>query len=233
MHIPSPFCKNKLMSAGESNPHSLTFMWETRPVRFPKKQKRSVWVAGICEGIAVRYNIDPVLVRIAFIIATISGYGLSLYLLLWLCLPRYSVDRAPFEVLSNNHYGKYNHDQSTGWVLVIVLALLIGPGLNSFSPIFVITHPLPSQRTHSRQTHHNFPRSRGLKLLPPRRRVLPQMGSIAYRRPQPTFRLRLGVRHPTTRTIQEMAEHHYTNHTTDLRRDRSFYRFRRSELYLQ
>ncbi len=142
MHIPSPFCKNKLMSAGEINPHSLTFMWETRPVRFPKKQKRSVWVAGICEGIAVRYNIDPVLVRIAFIIATISGYGLSLYLLLWLCLPRYSVDRAPFEVLSNNHYGKYNHDQSTGWVLVIVLALLIGPGLNSFSPIFVITTAL-------------------------------------------------------------------------------------------
>lgn len=90
----------------------------------------------------MRYNIDPILVRIAFIIATISGYGLCLYLLLWLCLPRYSVDRAPFEVLSNNHYGKYNHDQSTGWALVIILALLIGPQLNLSSPISVITTAL-------------------------------------------------------------------------------------------
>lgn len=112
------------------DPYSLSFMWDTRPVRFPKKQKSSVWAAGICEGIAVRYCIDPMLVRVAFVVTAIFGVGIGLYLILWLCLPRYSVDRAPIEVLTNNHGGKYNHDQSTGWIISIILAPSIGAAFN-------------------------------------------------------------------------------------------------------
>ncbi|NMB23111.1 MAG: PspC domain-containing protein, partial [Corynebacterium sp.] len=43
-------------------------MWATRPVRFPSSQGGNAKVAGVCEGIAIRYQIDPTLVRLAFVV---------------------------------------------------------------------------------------------------------------------------------------------------------------------
>ncbi len=45
-------------------------------------------IAGVCGGIAEYFNVDPVMVRILFIIA-IFGLGISLwvYPLLWIVIP--------------------------------------------------------------------------------------------------------------------------------------------------
>jgi phage shock protein C len=45
-------------------------------------------IAGVCAGIAHYFGIDPVLVRIAFVIAAFMGWGFLLYIVLWIVLPR-------------------------------------------------------------------------------------------------------------------------------------------------
>jgi phage shock protein C len=45
-------------------------------------------VAGVASGIATYLRIDPMIVRLGFIILTpINGFGLLLYLILWLIVP--------------------------------------------------------------------------------------------------------------------------------------------------
>jgi len=48
---------------------TLREMWETRPAR-PREDRQ---VAGVAAAIARRYDIDPVLVRIGFVVAAFSG----------------------------------------------------------------------------------------------------------------------------------------------------------------
>lgn len=46
-------------------------------------------VAGVCGGLAEYFTIDPVIVRLLFVLVTItSGLGLPVYLLLWVIMPR-------------------------------------------------------------------------------------------------------------------------------------------------
>jgi phage shock protein PspC (stress-responsive transcriptional regulator) len=58
-------------------------MWDTRPTRRHTGRK----VAGVAEAIGRRYDIDPVLVRIAFVVTALYGAGLVLYLAAWAVLP--------------------------------------------------------------------------------------------------------------------------------------------------
>ena len=63
----------------------LAEIWRTRPRRFPKHG----YLAGVCAGFAWRYAIDPLVVRIAFVLSTVfGGIGITLYLAAWLLLPR-------------------------------------------------------------------------------------------------------------------------------------------------
>ncbi len=53
-----------------------------------KRDKRNNVFGGVCAGIANRFNIDPMLIRIMFIVATlITGVFLILYIILWAVLP--------------------------------------------------------------------------------------------------------------------------------------------------
>jgi phage shock protein PspC (stress-responsive transcriptional regulator) len=46
------------------------------------------WIAGVASGIARRYNVDPVVARIAFgVLTLLAGLGVALYGLGWLFLP--------------------------------------------------------------------------------------------------------------------------------------------------
>jgi phage shock protein PspC (stress-responsive transcriptional regulator) len=45
-------------------------------------------VAGVCGGLAEYFDVDPVIIRIAFVAATIlSGIGIVAYILLWIIVP--------------------------------------------------------------------------------------------------------------------------------------------------
>jgi phage shock protein PspC (stress-responsive transcriptional regulator) len=63
---------------------TLREMWETRPARRADDRQ----VAGVAAAIARRYDIDPTLVRIGFVVATLSGgIGAALYIAGWFALP--------------------------------------------------------------------------------------------------------------------------------------------------
>ena len=104
-------------------------MWRTRPARVPSKQGSGAWLAGICEGIGVRYQISPAIVRVAFVLLTFaSGMGIMAYAALALIMPRYTVDRTPLETLGQRWNDKrYKSDRIVAIVALIVLLLTV-PG---------------------------------------------------------------------------------------------------------
>ncbi|MBA4506212.1 PspC domain-containing protein [Corynebacterium sanguinis] len=57
-----------------------------------KRLTRSItdrWIAGVCGGVANYFNIDPVLVRIIFIVLILAGIlpGVLLYIAAWIIMP--------------------------------------------------------------------------------------------------------------------------------------------------
>ena len=69
---------------------TLREMWETRPAR-PRDDRQ---IAGVAAGIARRYDIDPVLVRVGFVVAAFFGIGAALYIVGWIVLPDTPADPA-------------------------------------------------------------------------------------------------------------------------------------------
>lgn len=63
-------------------------MWRTRPTR-PRQNRH---IAGVAAGIARRYGIDPVLVRVGFVVTAFYGVGAVLYIAGWLALPEDPAD---------------------------------------------------------------------------------------------------------------------------------------------
>lgn len=64
--------------------------------RFYRSSKSS-YIGGVCGGIAEYFNIDPVLVRIIFILVFIyGGAGLLIYLILWVITPKEPFDYSKF-----------------------------------------------------------------------------------------------------------------------------------------
>jgi phage shock protein PspC (stress-responsive transcriptional regulator) len=44
-------------------------------------------IAGVCGGLGAYLDIDPVVVRIFFVLLTLAGGGVLIYLLLWILIP--------------------------------------------------------------------------------------------------------------------------------------------------
>ena len=45
-------------------------------------------IAGIAGGMAAYFGVDPVLARVAWVVAGIFGWGILAYLVLWLVIPQ-------------------------------------------------------------------------------------------------------------------------------------------------
>jgi phage shock protein PspC (stress-responsive transcriptional regulator) len=61
-------------------------------------------IGGVCGGLAEYLNIDPIIVRILFILASTSGgFGLTVYIVLWIVIPsENSIDKNTDEVIQEN-----------------------------------------------------------------------------------------------------------------------------------
>lgn len=58
-------------------------------------------VGGVCAGIAEYFNIDPTLIRLAFVLLSImGGPGILLYIIMWMVVPS---DDGYFEKPKNDH----------------------------------------------------------------------------------------------------------------------------------
>ncbi|NEW57926.1 PspC domain-containing protein [Nocardia cyriacigeorgica] len=103
-------------------------MWRTRPVRLPRRGP----IAGVAAGFGQRYNVDPVLVRVAFVVSTIfGGAGIVLYLLAWLLCSAQGDETSAAESL----IGKGHSSQSQTKTIVLIVALAIA--VSAVGPIGV------------------------------------------------------------------------------------------------
>ena len=99
-------------------PSELRSLWRTRPVRTPDDST----IAGVCGGFGRRYGVDPVLIRIAFVIAAFwGGAGVFLYALMWLILRSAGDEVSSGEALLGK--GRASGSKATAVVLVVVVLL--------------------------------------------------------------------------------------------------------------
>ncbi len=97
-------------------------LWATRPRRRTDDRK----IGGVAAAVGRRYGIDPVLVRVAFVVATLlSGAGIVLYLLGWLLLPAEGDEVSAAESL----LGRGHSSVSPALTLVLGLALIPAAGI--------------------------------------------------------------------------------------------------------
>jgi len=57
--------------------------------RLYRASKKDSIIAGVCAGIAEYFDIDPVIVRLIWVLAIFGwGFGILAYLLAWIIIPR-------------------------------------------------------------------------------------------------------------------------------------------------
>ncbi len=96
----------------------LHHLWRTRPQRLPRQGP----IAGVAAGFGHRYHVDPVLVRVAFVVSSLfGGAGIVLYLAAWLLLPAAGDQVSATEGL----LGKGHSSQSPTKTVVLIVALAI------------------------------------------------------------------------------------------------------------
>lgn len=54
-----------------------------------KRSKKNKMIAGVCGGLAERFDIDPTMARILYVVASLltATVGFWLYLILWFVIP--------------------------------------------------------------------------------------------------------------------------------------------------
>ena len=79
-------------------------------------------LAGLCGGVAKHWGVDPLLVRVGWILLALSGgIGLVLYLAGWLLIPVEGRDRAPVDDLFGESVRRWPKEL---WITLVVIASL-------------------------------------------------------------------------------------------------------------
>jgi len=80
-------------------------------------------LAGVCGGVAERWGLDPVLVRVGFVLLALTGgIGGILYLAGWLLLPVAGTERAAVDDLFGGAVARWPREL---WLTLIVLACIV------------------------------------------------------------------------------------------------------------
>ena len=79
-------------------------------------------LAGLCGGVAQHWGVDPLLVRVGWVLLALSGgVGLVLYLAGWLLIPVEGKDKAPIEDLFGESVRRWPREL---WITFVVIASL-------------------------------------------------------------------------------------------------------------
>ena len=118
------------------------------------RSRRNRVVAGVAGGLGEYFDIDPVFVRVIFVLATLAGgWGVLAYVILWIVVPK---DKIYFESQSKSTEGdtvmdeknpvrdyqerKHRHSMVGGTVLVVLGALFLA---NNYLPNFDFSDTWP------------------------------------------------------------------------------------------
>lgn len=82
-----------------------------------KKLYRSVtdkMIGGVCGGLAEYFDIDPVIVRLIFVLAVIfGGSGILAYLILWIIIPQRPYIITPYSTKNQNDSSEQKNESQT------------------------------------------------------------------------------------------------------------------------
>ncbi|WKD59478.1 PspC domain-containing protein [Corynebacterium caspium] len=51
------------------------------------RSRTDKYLGGVCGGIAETYDVDPTLIRLLVVAATLMGWGLIMYIAAWIVMP--------------------------------------------------------------------------------------------------------------------------------------------------
>jgi phage shock protein C len=80
--------KSEYKTAAQSPPRTY-YHYHTKRKLY--RSTRDKWVAGVCGGLAEHFDVDPVIVRLLWIVVTVlsAGIGIIAYLALWVFVDKY------------------------------------------------------------------------------------------------------------------------------------------------
>jgi signal transduction histidine kinase/phage shock protein PspC (stress-responsive transcriptional regulator) len=92
------------------------------PEKLRRDTRRAVF-GGVCAGIARKLGIDPVVVRVGFVVITIasSGFGALAYLLAWACIPAGPAESAARRERTRGRRGSWRIAMGVGLLTISVL----------------------------------------------------------------------------------------------------------------
>jgi len=61
-------------------------------------------VGGVCSGLGYYFNIDPLLIRLLFVIGLFVGFGFLVYIVLWIALPMAQTQEQIEEMRNGSNY---------------------------------------------------------------------------------------------------------------------------------
>lgn len=92
-------------------------------------------LAGVCGGIAAYLGVDPVLVRLGFVVLLLaSGVGLPIYLVLWLVMPAESQAQPEIRLVNEESF-----DDPSGYKTRFSPAATVGVILILFGLFFLLS----------------------------------------------------------------------------------------------
>jgi phage shock protein PspC (stress-responsive transcriptional regulator) len=79
-------------------------MTQPPPAREWTRPRNGAWLGGVARGLADRFGVPPAAVRLAFVVAAlVGGWGVVVYLALWILMPREPLALPPAISTSEQH----------------------------------------------------------------------------------------------------------------------------------
>ncbi len=83
-----PYCKTENAAGAVRCAACTSWMTERPPAREWTRAREGSWIGGVASGLARRFGLPIVAVRLAFVLATFLGlWGLVVYVALWILMP--------------------------------------------------------------------------------------------------------------------------------------------------
>lgn len=85
-------------------------------------------LGGVCGGLGPYFDVDPVLIRLVFVLLALGGVGVLAYLILWLIIPARPIGLTEPAVTGRTGSGPAK--EILAWALVAIGLILLGTNLH-------------------------------------------------------------------------------------------------------